>query len=226
MVYWMAKILLTPVLLIFYRVRVEGVEHVPRRGSAILASNHLAFCDSYFMPLRLRRRVTYVAKAEYFDSWKTAWFFRAIGQIPIRRGPGASWRRALDAAAEVLGKGQLLGIYPEGTRSKDGRLHRGHTGIALVALRTGAPVIPVGISGTGEAQPIGRLIPKPFSRITVRFGEPIDFSEFAGRAGERLVLRQITDTVMAEIQRLSGQELAERYHPAPSLKHGQIERPA
>lgn len=213
MVYWLTKLLLTPVLRVCFRVRVEGAEHVPRRGAAILASNHASFCDSLFLPAVLRRRLTYVAKAEYFDSWKTAWYFRAIGMIPLRRGAGADWRRALDAAAEVLEAGKLFGIYPEGTRSKDGRLHRGHTGVAMLALRTGAPVIPVGLIGTGEAQPIGALLPRPFSRITVRIGAPLDFSVYAGRDGERLVLRHITDTVMAEIQRLSGQEYAGRYSP-------------
>lgn len=217
--YWLTKLVLTPVLRLFFHVRAEGLEHVPRRGPAILASNHVAFCDSLFLPLVLRRRLTYVAKAEYFDNWKTAWFCRGVGQIPIRRGPGADWRRALDAAVEVLGKGQLFGIYPEGTRSKDGRLHRGHTGIARVALQTGAPVIPVGLIGTREAQPIGQLVPKPFSRITLRFGEPLDFSEFAGRDHERLVLRHVTDTVMGEIQRLSGQEYTGHYHPIARVDH-------
>lgn len=209
--WWAVKLILTPVLRVFYRVRVEGREHLPARGAAILASNHTAFCDSLFLPAVLRRRLTYVAKAEYFENRRTAWFFRAIGQIPLRRGSGSEWRRALDSAAAVLGEGKLFGIYPEGTRSKDGRLHRGHTGVAMLALRTGAPVIPVGIIGTREAQPIGTLVARPFSRITIRFGAPLDFSEFAGRDRERLVLRHVTDTVMFEIQRLSGQEYAGRY---------------
>ncbi|MGH9041080.1 MAG: lysophospholipid acyltransferase family protein [Acidimicrobiia bacterium] len=209
--WWVVKLVLTPVLRVFYRVRVEGRQHVPNRGGAILASNHNAFCDSLFLPAVLRRRLTYVAKAEYFENRRTAWFFRAIGQIPLRRGPGSEWRRALDSAAAVLDEGKLFGIYPEGTRSKDGRLHRGHTGVAMLALRTGAPVIPVAIIGTRAAQPIGTLIARPFSRITIRFGAPLDFTEYAGRDKERLVLRQITDTVMLEIQRLSGQEYAGKY---------------
>lgn len=216
--WWLVKLILTPLLRAGYQVRVEGAENVPRRGAAILASNHNAFCDSLFLPAVLRRRLTYVAKAEYFESWKTAWFFRGIGQIPLRRGPGSEWRRALDAAAAVLEEGKLFGIYPEGTRSRDGRLHRGHSGVAMLALRTGAPVIPVGIVGTREAQPLGRLIPRPFSRITIRIGVPLDFSAYAGRDRDRVVLRQITDTVMAEIQRLSGQEYAGKITPsgAPS----------
>jgi 1-acyl-sn-glycerol-3-phosphate acyltransferase len=209
--WWVMKVLLTPLLRAFYRVKVEGGANVPRQGAAILASNHSAFCDSLFLPAVLRRRLTYLAKAEYFENRRTAWFFRAIGQIPLRRGPGSEWRRALDSAAAVLEDGKLFGIYPEGTRSKDGRLHRGHTGVAMLALRTGAPVIPVGIIGTREAQPIGRLVARPFSRITIRFGPPLDFSEYAGRDRERLVLRHVTDTVMSEIQRLSGQEYAGKY---------------
>jgi 1-acyl-sn-glycerol-3-phosphate acyltransferase len=209
--YWLTKLVLSPYLRLAFRVRTEGLEHVPARGAAILASNHLSFCDSLFLPLVVRRRLTYVAKAEYFDDWKTAWFFRACGHIPIRRAAGAQWRLALEAAVGVLEDGQLLVIYPEGTRSKDGRLHRGHTGIAMVALRTGAPVIPVGIIGTREAQPIGRRIPRPFHTITIRVGPPLEFSAYRDRAGERRVLRSVTDTVMAEIQRLSGQEYAGRY---------------
>jgi 1-acyl-sn-glycerol-3-phosphate acyltransferase len=211
MYWWAVKLVLTPILRVFYRVKVEGREHLPARGAAILASNHGAFCDSLFLPAVLRRRLTYVAKAEYFENRRTAWFFRAIGQIPLQRGAGSEWRRALDSAAAVLDEGKLFGIYPEGTRSKDGRLHRGHTGVAMLALRTGAPVIPVGIIGTREAQPIGTLIARPFSRITIRFGPPLDFSEYAGRDRERLVLRHVTDTVMSEIQRLTGQEYAGRY---------------
>jgi 1-acyl-sn-glycerol-3-phosphate acyltransferase len=152
-----------------------------------------------------------VAKAEYFEDPKTAWFFRGCGQIPIRRGTGAEWRRALELAIEVLDRGQLFGIYPEGTRSGDGRLHRGHSGVGMIALRTGAPVIPVGLIGTQAAQPIGARFPRPFHRITVRIGPPLDFSAYRERAGERLALRSVTDTVMGEIQRLSGQEYAGHY---------------
>ena len=213
MAYWLTKLVLWPILHLLYRIRVEGRENVPARGPAILASNHVAFCDSMFLPLVLRRRLTYVAKAEYFDNWKTAWYFRAIGMIPIRRGPGADWRRALDAAVEVLAAGRLFGIYPEGTRSKDGRLHRGHTGVARVALETGAPVIPVGLVGTRAVQPVGARMIRPFKPVTIRIGTPLDFSAYRGRDNERMVLRYITDTVMCEIQRLSGQEYAGFYAP-------------
>ena len=216
--YWVTKVILTPVLRLFFRVRTEGLEHVPKRGAAILASNHVSFCDSFFLPLMLRRRLTYLAKAEYFDDWKVAWFFRAMGQIPIHRGSGANWRRALETAVEVLDEGKMLGIYPEGTRSLDGRLHRGHTGVAMVALRAGVPVIPVGLVGTREVQPVGARLLRPFRRVTVRIGPPLDFSAYAGRDDERVVLRQVTDEVMAAIQQLSGQEYAGRYHPSPARR--------
>jgi 1-acyl-sn-glycerol-3-phosphate acyltransferase len=224
--YWLTKLVLWPYLRLGFRVRTEGLEHVPARGAAILASNHVSFCDSLFLPLVLRRRLVYVAKAEYFDNWKTAWFFRACGHIPIQRGGGAKWRRALESAAAVLEEGQLLGIYPEGTRSKDGRLHRGHTGLAMVALRTGAPVVPVGITGTREAQPIGARIPRPFHTVTIRVGPPLDFSAYRHRAGERRVLRYVTDAVMAEIQRLSGQEYAGHYAATGPPDEGQAPRPS
>jgi 1-acyl-sn-glycerol-3-phosphate acyltransferase len=210
--YWVTKFILTPFLRLFYRVRVEGREHIPPRGSAILASNHISFCDSFFLPLVVPRRVTYVAKAEYFDNWKVAWFFKANGHIPIRRGEGADWKRALDLAAEVLHAGGLFGIYPEGTRSKDGRLYRGHTGVAMLAARTGAPVIPIGFIGTDKAQPVGAKMMRPFKTVTIRIGPPIDFGTDGQPPGQR-ALRAMTDTVMTEIQRLSGQEYTGRYAP-------------
>src|SRR5437660_9436477 len=152
MAYWFLKFLLTPVLRFLFRVRVEGGEHIPTTGAAILASNHVSFSDSIFLPLVLRRRITFVAKAEYFDDPKTAWFFRAVGQIPIKRGGGSASQRALDSAMEVLQDGGLFGIYPEGTRSPDGKLYKGHTGVARLALKSGAPVIAVAMIGTREAQ--------------------------------------------------------------------------
>src|SRR3954470_10377669 len=139
MTYWALKVVLTPLLRFFYRIRVEGIEHVPTRGPVILASNHVSFCDSIFLPLVLRRRVTFVAKAEYFEDPKTAWFFRAVGQIPVKRGGGPAGQRALESAREVLESGAVFGIYPEGTRSPDGRLYKGHTGVARLAVETGAP---------------------------------------------------------------------------------------
>jgi len=209
----MTKFLLTPYLRLFFRIRVEGREHIPDRGPAILASNHISFCDSFFLPLVVPRRVRYVAKAEYFDNWKVAWFFRANGHIPVRRGEGADWKGAMDAAAGALAAGDLFGIYPEGTRSKDGRLHRGHTGVAMLALRTGAPVVPIGFEGTNKAQPVGSKMIWPFKTITIRIGAPIDFSAEAAQPRGQRALRAMTDHVMAEIQKLSGQEYTGRYAP-------------
>ncbi len=183
MAYWILKVLLSPFLFLFWRVRVEGSRHVPSRGPAVLAANHQSFCDSFFLPLVLRRRVTYVAKAEYFDSWKTAWFFRASGQIPMRREGGAASQRALDTAIDVLNAGQLLAIYPEGTRPADFRLHRGHTGAARLSLHCGVPIIPVGIVGTREIQPPGSNLMRPFRPVTIRFGPPVTYLH----AGQTLV---------------------------------------
>src|SRR3954470_2447307 len=166
MAYWVMKAILSPILRFFFRIRVEGLEHVPTDGSAILASNHVSFSDSIFLPMVLKRRVTFVAKAEYFEDKKTAWFFRAVGQIPIKREGGNASERALASARDVLAAGQLFGIYPEGTRSPDGRLYRGKTGVARLALQTGAPVLPVAMIGTREAQPIGQVKPNLFMPIT------------------------------------------------------------
>jgi 1-acyl-sn-glycerol-3-phosphate acyltransferase len=225
--YWIFKIILSPVLFLLWRVRVEGRDRVPGKGPAILAANHQSFCDSLFLPLVLRRRVTYVAKAEYFDSWKTGWFFRAAGQIPIRREGGTTSQRALDTACEVLGAGQLLGFYPEGTRAPDERLHRGHTGVIRVARACGVPVIPVGISGTRAVQPPGKMTMRPFRTVTVRFGLPIDCrpahppGDGPDRpAVEAKELRVLTDALMVGIAELSGQEYVDDYakrsgsHPA------------
>jgi 1-acyl-sn-glycerol-3-phosphate acyltransferase len=209
--YWLLKAILSPVLRFFYRVRVEGIEHVPVTRGVILASNHVSFCDSVFLPLVLRRRVTFVAKAEYFDDPKTAWIFRALGQIPIKRSGGSASQGALDAASEVLLAGGLFGIYPEGTRSPDGRLYRGRTGVARLALGNHVPVVAVAMIGTREAQPIGQVRPNPFRPITVRFSKPLDFSRYEARAEEPTVLRQITDEIMFELQALSGQEYVNHY---------------
>jgi 1-acyl-sn-glycerol-3-phosphate acyltransferase len=211
MAYWALKRTLGPVLRYFYRIRVEGLENVPASGPAILASNHVSFSDSIFLPLVLTRRITFVAKAEYFEDPKTAWFFRAVGQIPISREGGSASERALAAACGVLGRGDLFGIYPEGTRSSDGRLYKGHTGVARLALQTGAPVLAVAMIGTREVQPIGQPVPNAFLPVTVRFSAPMDFARDASRAADPLALRQITDEVMFELRALSGQEYVDRY---------------
>jgi 1-acyl-sn-glycerol-3-phosphate acyltransferase len=208
--YWVLKAILTPLLRVLFKVKPDGADNVPADGPAILASNHLSFSDSVFLPLVLKRRITFVAKAEYFENKKTAWIFRALGQIPIKREGGSASQRALDSAMEVLGRG-LFGIYPEGTRSPDGRLYKGHTGVARLALQSGAPVIAVAMVGTREAQPIGQVKPNFFSPIEVRFSRPMRFDKYADRADDPRVLRQITDEIMFELRTLSGQEYVDRY---------------
>ncbi len=191
-----------------FRVHSEGTSNVPRQGPVILASNHQSFIDSVFLPLVVRRRVTFVAKAEYFESWKTAWFFRAVGMIPLKREGGSASQRALVAAAEVLKCGGVLGIYPEGTRSPDGRLYRGHTGVARLSIQCHAPVVPVAQFGTAEVQPIGAMWPRLFRAVTVKMGEPLrwDGSSADGEAPGAGDQRQFTDEIMRAIQRLSGQD--------------------
>jgi 1-acyl-sn-glycerol-3-phosphate acyltransferase len=208
MAYWVLKILLTPVLRLVFRVRTEGTQHVPRQGPAILASNHRSFIDSIFLPLVVRRRVTFVAKAEYFESWKTAWFFRAVGMIPLKRGDGSASERALVAAREVLGNGGILGIYPEGTRSPDGRLYKGHTGAARLARDCNAPIVPVAQFGTDEVQPIGCMWPKLFRQVKLKMGPPLWWKEGAGGLRQ---LRDFTDEVMAAIAAQSGQQMVGEY---------------
>jgi 1-acyl-sn-glycerol-3-phosphate acyltransferase len=209
--YWVVKGTLTPVLRAGYRIHVEGKERVPREGAAILASNHRSFLDSIFIPLVVPRRVTFVAKAEYFDSKKTAWFFRGVGQIPIRREGGTASELALEAAMGVLRDGGVFGIYPEGTRTRDGYMHRGHTGVARLALRSGAPVVPVGLIGTDEVQPTDKKMPRLFKRVVMRFGEPLSPERYAESAHDHLALREFTDEVMYEIAQLSGYEYVDTY---------------
>ena len=193
------------------RVKVEGREHVPRRGAVILAANHRSFLDSIFIPLVVRRRVTFVAKAEYFDDPKTAWFFRGCGQIPIRREGGSASERALASATDVLQRGKVFAIYPEGTRTRDGLLHRGHTGIARLAMRCNTPIVPIGLIGTDDVQPIDSRLPKLFRHVTIRFGEPIDPDRYEGRENDHLALRELTDEIMYEICQLSGYEYVDTY---------------
>jgi len=209
--YWIVKFVVTPFVRVFVRVRVEGRDNVPRRGAVILASNHRSFLDSIFIPLVMRRRVTFVAKAEYFDDAKTAWFFRSCGQIPIRREGGSASERALASATEVLRAGHVFAIYPEGTRTRDGLLHRGHTGVARLALRCNAPIVPIGLVGTDDVQPVDSRFPKLFRRVTIRFGEPVDPGRYAGREHDRMALRELTDEVMYEICQLSGYEYVDTY---------------
>ena len=209
--YPVARAVLSPIFKGLWKVRVEGLEHVPTQGGAVFCPNHTSVIDSFFLPLVLPRRIMFVGKAEYLDSWKTRHIFPALGMIPIDRSGGSASERALNTAARVLEAGQYFGIYPEGTRARDGRLHRGHTGPARLALRTGTPIVPVGIVGTREVQPPEAKLPKPFKKVTIRFGRPVDVSRYRGRADDRMVLRQIIDEVMFEIRELTGQEYVDEY---------------
>jgi 1-acyl-sn-glycerol-3-phosphate acyltransferase len=200
-----------------FRPWVEGKEHVPDTGPAILASNHLSFSDSFFLPAVLDRRVTFIAKAEYFTSpgikgRLTAAFFRGVGQLPVdRSGARGAGEAAIRSGIGVLERGELFGIYPEGTRSPDGRLYRGKPGgLARIALATGAPVLPVAMIDTEKIQPPGKVVPK-LMRPGIRIGEPLDFSRYRGMEADRFILRSITDEVMYAIMKLSGQEYVDIY---------------
>jgi 1-acyl-sn-glycerol-3-phosphate acyltransferase len=206
-----ARAVLSPIFKALWKVRVHGLENVPRHGGAIFCPNHTSVIDSFFLPLVLPRRITFVGKAEYMDSWKTKHLFPALGMIPIDRSGGSASERALNTACRVLEEGQYFGIDPEGTRARDGRLHRGHTGPARLALRTGCPIIPVGILGTRDIQPPDAKVPRPFKRAEVRFGRPVEVARYADRADDRLVLRQIIDEVMFEIRNLTGQDYVDEY---------------
>jgi 1-acyl-sn-glycerol-3-phosphate acyltransferase len=214
--YWFLKwIALGPLLRLVFRPQVEGAENVPTEGPAILASNHLSYADWLFMPLTLPRRVTFVAKAEYFTTpgvkgWFQRLFFSGSGQVPIDRSGASAAEGALTAAKRVLAEGELFGIYPEGTRSHDGRLYRGKTGVARLALETGVPVIPVAVVGTDVVAPPGKKFGS-FTRPVVRFGKPLDFERYDGLENDRYILRSITDEIMYEIMRLSGQEYVDLY---------------
>lgn len=216
MFYWFLRwIALGPVLRVVFRPESEGVERVPVEGPAILASNHLSYADWLFMPLTLNRKVTFVAKAEYFTSpgvkgWLQRKFFSGAGQVPIDRSSADAAAGALTSAKRVLASGELFGIYPEGTRSHDGRLYRGKTGVARLAIETGVPVVPVAVLGTDIVAPPGKKFGR-WTRPRVRFGAPLDFSRFAGLQNDRFVLRSATDEIMYEIMRLSNQEYVDRY---------------
>lgn len=216
MLYWFLKwIALGPVLRLVFRPKAYGVENVPETGAAILASNHLSYADWLFMPLTLSRRVTFVAKAEYFTSpgikgWFQKKFFTGAGQVPIDRSGANAADGAMRSAMRILGEGDLFGIYPEGTRSHDGRLYRGKTGVARLALESGAPVIPCAVVGTDVVAPTGKVY-GTWTRPVVRFGTPLDFSRYAGMENDRYILRSITDEIMYEIMRLSGQEYVDLY---------------
>jgi 1-acyl-sn-glycerol-3-phosphate acyltransferase len=214
--YWLVKAILGPMLKIVFRPWAEGTENVPREGPAIIASNHLSFSDHFFGPLPLPRKVTFLAKAEYFTGSGikgliSRAFFSGVGQIPMDRGGGKASERALRTGLRVLAEGKLLGIYPEGTRTPDGRLYRGKTGVARLALESLAPVIPCAMVGTFELQPPGKVLPNLRVRPGVRFGKPLDFSRYYGMASDRVALRAVTDEIMHALEELSGQEYVDKY---------------
>jgi len=218
--YWVLKAVLTPIFFVLYRVKVEGREHIPKHGPAVLAANHQSFCDSFFIPLVVRRKVTFLAKAEYFESWKTAWFFRAAGQIPIRRTGGSVSERALETARnDVLGKGRILGLYPEGTRSLDQSVHKGRTGVTRLSRECGVPVIPVGVVGTTDVQPVNSKWMRPFKTVIIRFGAPMQMDPPENpddplENHDHTECRAFTDRLMHEIARLSEREYVDEYVPA------------
>lgn len=225
MTYFILKtFVLGPLLRFIFRPWVRGVENVPSSGAAILASNHLSFSDSIFLPLQCPRPVVFLAKSEYFTGrglkgFLVKTFFKATGQLPIDRSGGKASEAALNTGLGVLEQGQLLGIYPEGTRSPDGRLYRGRTGIARMVLEAKVPVIPVAMIDTEKVQPIGKRLPR-VRRVGIVYGKPLDFSRFDGMEGDRIVLRAVTDEIIYELKKISGQEYVDQY--ASTVKEKQV----
>ncbi|MEU1085940.1 lysophospholipid acyltransferase family protein [Streptomyces sp. NPDC005576] len=223
MFYYVLKYaVLGPLLRLLFRPRIEGLHHIPAEGAAIVAGNHLSFSDHFLMPAMLKRRITFLAKAEYFTGpgikgRLTAAFFHSIGQIPVDRSGKEAGAAAIREGLGVLAKGELLGIYPEGTRSHDGRLYKGKVGVAVMAIRAGVPVIPCAMVGTFEIQPPGQKVPS-IRRVTIRFGEPLDFSRYAGLDNQKAAIRAVTDEIMYAILNLSGQEYVDEY--AAKVKAG------
>jgi 1-acyl-sn-glycerol-3-phosphate acyltransferase len=235
--YWVVKAIIGPVLRLLFRPWSEGTENEPREGPAILASNHLSFSDHFFAPLPLPRKVVFLAKSEYFTGrgikgLLSKAFFSGLGQIPVDRSGGEASERALRTGLRVLAAGQLLGIYPEGTRTPDGRLFRGKTGVARLALEAKVPVIPTAMIGGFEFQPPGRVTPRLRIRPGVRFGKPLDFSRYYGLEQDRIVLRAVTDEIMYELMKLSGQEYVDEYAQRAKgrltgvLRHGHADHEA
>ncbi|MEY4320334.1 MAG: hypothetical protein RLZZ471_275 [Actinomycetota bacterium] len=229
MAYFILKnLILGPLLKFIFRPWVRGMENIPSTGPAILASNHLSFSDSIFLPLQTRRPVVFLAKSEYFTGkglkgMLTRWFFKATGQLPIDRSGGKASEASLNTGLGVLSQGLLLGIYPEGTRSPDGKLYRGRTGIARMALESKVPVIPVAMIDTEKVQPIGKRLPR-IRRVGIIVGQPLDFSRFDGMEGDRIVLRAVTDEIIYELQKLSGQEYVDAYASSVKEKRAKLAR--
>jgi 1-acyl-sn-glycerol-3-phosphate acyltransferase len=220
--YWLVKVVLTPILRMLFRPRISGVENLPTEGAAVVAGNHTSFLDNFMIPMVVPRRVTFLAKSDYFTGGGLKGklqklFFRSVGMIPLDRSGGKASEAALGTGLRLLRDGELLGLYPEGTRSPDGRLYRGKTGVARMALEAGVPVIPVGLIGMFDLQPAGRTMPRfgpRIGRVEVRIGRPLDFSRYAGMESDRFVLRSVTDEIMYELMVLSGQEYVDQYAAA------------
>lgn len=218
--YFLSRGVLVPLARLFYRPRIEGRRNIPRKGPVILASNHLSFIDSFAIPMFAPRPVYFLAKSSYFDGkgmrgWISRQFFTAIGATPVERGAGQAALDALDQQRRILASGRAIALYPEGTRSLDGRLYKGRTGVAFLALETGAKVVPVGLSGTNEIMPVGAKWPRMSPRVTIRYGEPLDLSHH-GPASSGRARRGATDEIMTAIHALSGQELANTYNEVPA----------
>ncbi|MGW5880077.1 lysophospholipid acyltransferase family protein [Nocardiopsis terrae] len=218
--YGAAKAVVAPASRVAWPQKVEGTHHVPARGPVILAANHLALIDPLFIGVACPRPVRFIAKQELFDESTLprkalSRVLRALGPLSVDRRPGQSSQEAMNNSLEVINGGEVFGIFPEGTRSPDGRLYKGQTGLAWLALTTGAPVVPVALAGTGRILPPGRRIPS-LNRVGVRFGEPVDLSPWAGQAGRAKPRREATDAIMSAIAKLSGQEQVARY--AASVK--------
>ncbi len=211
---------LPPLVNSYLRLQLEGIERIPERSAAILASNHLSFIDSVVLPINVPRPVYFLGKADYWDSWRTRWFFQGTGVVPVHRGGGEQGEASLRTGVEILSRGDLLGIYPEGTRSPDGRLYRGKTGPVRLSLRTGVPILPVAMIGVFEILPPGSKFPNLKGRVGVRIGKPLDFSRYAGKVDDRFVLRSATDELMYELMLLSGQEYVDAY--AAEVKSGEV----
>jgi 1-acyl-sn-glycerol-3-phosphate acyltransferase len=214
--YWFLKyFVIGPWLRVLFRPWIEGLEHVPTKGAAIVASNHLSFSDSFFLPLMVPRPITFLAKSDYFTGRGikglfTKAFFAGVGQVPIDRSGGRASEAAIRTGTRILGRGSLLGIYPEGTRSPNGLLYRGKTGLARMALEARVPIIPVAMIGTFEIQPPGVIKPR-LRRVGIRIGPALDFSRYEGLEDDRFILRSVTDEVMYELMSLSGQEYVDMY---------------
>jgi 1-acyl-sn-glycerol-3-phosphate acyltransferase len=216
MLYWVLKhVVVGPWLRVLFRPWVEGLDHVPDKGAAILASNHLSFSDSFFLPLVVPRPITFLAKSDYFTGrgikgFFTKMFFAGVGQVPVDRSGGRASEAALRTGLRILDEGSLLGIYPEGTRSPNGTLYRGKTGVARMAMEAKVPIIPAAMINTYEIQPPGQVRPS-IRRVGIRLGRPLDFSRYEGLENDRFVLRSVTDEVMYELMTLSGQEYVDMY---------------